>query len=666
MAESESGDRGQYIVVARRYRPKGFEDLVGQGMVSQALRNAIRTDRVGHAYLFTGARGVGKTSTARIISKALNCEQGPTETPCHECDICMSISSGDDVDVLEIDGASNRGIDEIRQLRSNVSVRPSRSRYKIYIIDEVHMLTKEAFNALLKTLEEPPEHVKFIFCTTDPEKIPITVLSRCQRFDFAPVGADEIVTRLKYIVTTEGSDADEEALKLLARKAAGSVRDSQSLLEQLMSFTSEHITVEAVHQMLGTADTTLLFGIAKTLADNDAAGALGALNAAINQGVDAGQLAEQLLGCLRDLLALSVGGTKELLLHCSEGDADELTAIATSWGTSNLLAAAQILDQSLARMRIVTHSRILLETALIRIAHLEDLQELANLIDAVQSGSSPPPPAAKKKTQLTDAVATDAVATETVAAETVATQPRTDAGETQLRVDESHAQVAAPAPHIETPSPSKVTESPVAESAPPSPPKSTGSPAPTSPANSQAAPSAGETRAQPVVPAKTNGTSDGVSASSTASTGTAGEVATDPATEQVSAPAGVGSAKEIWQAAITQFEGMAEDYASHFTDVANIAPNRLVVTFPSSYTSSKSFCERPRQHGEMEKVVSEIAGKKLKLEFSLRADAAHETPGKPVLSARQLEREVTQRDFVRRAAEIFAAEVTGVYLPRAK
>ena len=259
--------QGQYIVVARRYRPKGFEDLVGQGMVSQALKNAIQSDRVGHAYLFTGARGVGKTSTARILSKALNCEQGPTESPCHECDICEAIAAGEDVDVLEIDGASNRGIDEIRQLRSNVSVRPSRSRYKIYIIDEVHMLTKEAFNALLKTLEEPPEHVKFIFCTTDPEKIPITVLSRCQRFDFSPVSADEIVTRLQTIVESEGSSADPEALRLLARKAAGSVRDSQSLLEQLLSFTSDKITVEAVHDMLGTAGTAQLYGVIAALAD---------------------------------------------------------------------------------------------------------------------------------------------------------------------------------------------------------------------------------------------------------------------------------------------------------------------------------------------------------------------------------------------------------------
>ena len=207
-----------YVVVARRYRPQGFDQLVGQQHVTQALGNAIETNRVGHAYLFTGARGVGKTSAARIFAKALNCVKGPTTQPCNACDICEAVGVGEDVDVIEIDGASNRGIDEIRQLRANVGIRPSRARCKVYIIDEVHMLTKEAFNALLKTLEEPPGHVKFIFCTTDPEKIPITVLSRCQRFDFAPIATDQIVARLQEIVDSEGAEADVEALELLARR----------------------------------------------------------------------------------------------------------------------------------------------------------------------------------------------------------------------------------------------------------------------------------------------------------------------------------------------------------------------------------------------------------------------------------------------------------------
>src|SRR5437763_15721136 len=217
-----------YTVLARRYRPQQFADLVGQEPVAQDLVNALKSNRVAHAYLFTGVRGVGKTSTARILAKALNCVRGPTANPCDRCEICQSIAVGEDVDVLEIDGASNRGIDEIREIRQNVQYRPSRSRYKIYIVDEVHMLTPQAFNALLKTLEEPPEHVKFIFATTEAQKIPITILSRCQRFDFAGIGTPRIVERLREIVGHEDMQADDEALELVARRAGGSMRDAQS------------------------------------------------------------------------------------------------------------------------------------------------------------------------------------------------------------------------------------------------------------------------------------------------------------------------------------------------------------------------------------------------------------------------------------------------------
>jgi len=216
-----------YVVVARRYRPQGFDELIGQQHVAQALKRAIESDRVGHAYLFTGARGVGKTSAARILAKALNCERGPTITPCNECDVCLGVAAGSDVDVLEIDGASNRGIDDVRQLRQNVAIRPSRARYKIYIIDEVHMVTKDAFNALLKTLEEPPEHVKFIFATTEANKIPITILSRCQRFDFAGIESSAIQARLAQIAAAEGVEIETDALQILAMRASGSMRDSQ-------------------------------------------------------------------------------------------------------------------------------------------------------------------------------------------------------------------------------------------------------------------------------------------------------------------------------------------------------------------------------------------------------------------------------------------------------
>src|SRR5262245_6608802 len=284
-----------YKVLARRWRPQQFSDLIGQEAIAQALQGAITAQRVAHAYLFTGARGVGKTTTARILAKALNCREGPTCTPCDRCDSCEGVAAGDDVDVLEIDGASNRGIDEVRELRQNVNLRPTRGRYKIYIIDEVHMLTREAFNALLKTLEEPPEHVKFIFATTDPQKIPVTILSRCQRFDFGTIGNDRIQKRLEGIVQAEGIEVDESVLELVTRRASGSMRDALSLMDQLLAFGGERVTAEQVHQLLGTANEDRLLQLATSLIDRDAGKAIDAVDEAESHGVQLGELIDQLL-----------------------------------------------------------------------------------------------------------------------------------------------------------------------------------------------------------------------------------------------------------------------------------------------------------------------------------------------------------------------------------
>lgn len=376
----------RYVVVARRYRPRSFEQLVGQQHVGQALCNAIETGRVGHAYLFTGARGVGKTSTARIFAKALNDPGGPTATPDGTSDVAQAIDAGEDVDVLEIDGASNRGIDEIRSLRAGVGVRPSRSRYKIYIIDEVHMLTGAAFNALLKTLEEPPAHVKFIFCTTDPEKIPITVLSRCQRFDFAPVQTESILGRLREIVDAEGVKADEEALRLIARRADGSMRDSQSLLEQVMSFSSGELTTQTVHSMLGTADDARLHDLGKALAAGDAMATLQQIERACGQGVAAGQLAEQMLGYFRDLMLATVGCPAEMQRHTGESLHSELKSLGQQWGLQTVLAILGMIDHALVRIRHSLHGRVLLESTLVQICHLPNLQAVADLAASLGGG----------------------------------------------------------------------------------------------------------------------------------------------------------------------------------------------------------------------------------------------------------------------------------------
>jgi DNA polymerase III subunit gamma/tau len=409
---TESGD---YVVVARRYRPQAFAELIGQEHVGRGLIGAIQSHRVGHAYLFTGARGVGKTSAARILAKALNCTTGPTPTPCNECDICRSVSSGDDVDVLEIDGASNRGIDEIRQLRQNVNIRPSRSRFKVYIIDEVHMLTREAFNALLKTLEEPPEHVKFIFCTTEPEKIPITILSRCQRYDFAGIQAGQIVKRLEQIVAAEGVEAEPEALAILARRAAGSMRDSQSLLEQLLAVGSRRVTVADVHAMLGTAGGERLAGLVSHLVERNSAAALADLDQALAEGVDVGQLLDQLLGYFRDVMAAAIGCPADSFLHAAPSEQAGIVASAQRLGLETVLAMMQILDHTLSRLRFSTHGRTLAELALVRIAHLADLDCLADLVADLRNGSAtagaaPPtslPAMAKKKAELRPGLAAD-------------------------------------------------------------------------------------------------------------------------------------------------------------------------------------------------------------------------------------------------------------------
>ncbi len=281
--------------------------LVGQDHVVRALRNAIRMNRIAQAYLFCGTRGVGKTSMARIFAKCLNCVKGPTEEPCQTCDICQSIALGQDVDVIEIDGASNNGVEQVRELRQNAALRPSRARYKIYYIDEVHMLSTGAFNALLKTLEEPPAHVKFFFATTEANKIPITVLSRCQRYDFAGITPEVIATTLGEICQQEQVEAEPEALQIVARRAGGSLRDAQSLLDRLLASGSPLLTVEVVNSLLGTASDERLLAMIEALAGHDAAAALRLLEQSASEGVQPAELLSGIIDFTRDALVLAVG-----------------------------------------------------------------------------------------------------------------------------------------------------------------------------------------------------------------------------------------------------------------------------------------------------------------------------------------------------------------------
>jgi DNA polymerase-3 subunit gamma/tau len=401
-----------YTVIARRYRPQSFDELVGQEHVARALQQAISSGRVGHAYLFTGARGVGKTSAARILAKALNCEQGPTPTPCNRCDVCLSVAAGDDVDVLEIDGASNNGVDEVRQLRQNAAVLPSRERYKIYIIDEVHMLSKSAFNALLKTLEEPPEHVKFIFATTEAQKIPITILSRCQRFDFAGIDQAAIQARLAQIASAEGVTVEPEALQILSSRAAGSMRDSQSLLEQLLAVGHKKITAEDVNQLLGIAPAERLSVLVKQLVARDASGALAELDATIKSGTEVGLLLDQLVGYFRDVMTTAVGCGPDQMLYALPSQAEEIAQIGRDLGVPNILAISQILDHTAARMRVSVHARVLVEMALVQICQIGDLNDIASLVAELRGDTAAQPDTASTSStrSISSPVATQAQA----------------------------------------------------------------------------------------------------------------------------------------------------------------------------------------------------------------------------------------------------------------
>ena len=378
----------QYTVLARRFRPQTFTEVVGQERVAQTLRNAIHEGRVAHAYLFTGARGVGKTSMARIFAKALNCPFVKDGVPCNECEQCRGLSVGQDVDVSEIDGASNRGIDDIRSLRANVNIKSMRSKYKVYIIDEVHMLTKEAFNALLKTLEEPPPMVKFVFCTTEANKVPDTILSRCQRFDFGTISTDNITIRLRQLAEAEGFQVDEAALELVARRAAGSMRDSQSLFDQLLAFGADHITSADVHRLLGTAPDDRLTGLIDSLIDRRRDEVLTGLDRALREGVQLEAFTDQLIAYFRDLLVIACGATDVPFLAVGNDCREILQQQAGRWGIQTISTAMQILAEAKARMQRVSYGRALAELALVRISLLEDLDRMDEIIAQLKGGGA--------------------------------------------------------------------------------------------------------------------------------------------------------------------------------------------------------------------------------------------------------------------------------------
>jgi len=584
--EDASGD--DYVVIARRYRPQIFADLIGQQHIAAALEAAIATNRVGHAYLFTGARGVGKTSAARIFASALNAPQDDADL----AEIREAIFRGEDLDVLEIDGASNRGIDAIRELRSNVNIRPSRSRLKIYIIDEVHMLTREAFNALLKTLEEPPKHVKFIFCTTEPNKIPITVLSRCQRFDFAGIESESIVARLRQIAEAEGADIDDDAVQLLARRADGSMRDGQSLLEQLLAFTSERISATTVHHMLGTAESTRLLAMARRFSTHDAAGLLEDLDSAIREGVDVGNLLEQLLGIFRDCMMAQAGCGSETFLSTATGDeAEKVGDIANQLGMEPVLAILQILQQALGNMRGSTQRRSIAEVALVRGAQLEGLEQLSALIARLEGGDG----SSDRSQGSTPAAAQN----------TKKGKPKKKSAEVSLlAAAKNQSQHSA-----------------------------------------KSAPAAGGEADVAAQPAAAEEPSD-----------------ENPKTSSKEGVLTAANAQQIWTDALTKVSDSIRANAGQSQSIVASATNALTVTFAKNCSFSKSLCERPDNARKIEKAVSETAGTRVRIIFTISSQSPVETPrNERPASRKEKLSSVAENPMVKQAQKLFGARPTTIH-----
>ncbi len=358
-----------YLVLARKWRPQAFESVVGQEHITRTLQNAIANNRIGHAFLFIGSRGIGKTTTARILAKALNCEsaEGPTPSPCGECDNCRTIAAGTSLDVIEIDGASNNSVEDVRQIRENVRLVPSRSRYKIYVIDEVHQLSASAFNALLKTLEEPPEHAVFVLATTEAHKVPATIISRCQRYDFRRVGMADITKLLRQILDAEGITCSDEALYAIARAADGGIRDSESILEQLISYCGKEITFQDVFDVLGLVDWNVMHGLSTAILEKDIGAQLKVIEDVVVAGKDLSQFVQDILHYLRNLLVCKTANPKDLLALPDE-DIAAMQAIADRFTLTALIRLVEQFAELSKGFDSQLAQRIALESLLIRIS----------------------------------------------------------------------------------------------------------------------------------------------------------------------------------------------------------------------------------------------------------------------------------------------------------
>ena len=359
-----------YQAFYRVYRPQSFAEMSGQQHVKQTLQNALLHNKTTHAYLFSGPRGTGKTSAAKIFAKALNCENGPAKEPCNECPTCLSVTEGSNTDVIEFDAASNSRVEEMRDIIEKVRFAPANARFKVYIIDEVHMLSNSAFNALLKTLEEPPAHAVFILATTEPHKLPLTIISRCQRFDFKPITPAEITERMRTVLADTGIDSDEGTLKIIAQAASGGMRDALSMLDQVVSFSGDKLTVEDALLVTGSIGENVFYQLAEALLGKDAGSALSLLNQLIAEGKDVSRLAEDLITFFRDLLLLRTAPELKDLLELISGE-ERFVELAKTFNPDVLYSFIDILAKTQQEMRFSNHAKVYIESAMLKMIHLD-------------------------------------------------------------------------------------------------------------------------------------------------------------------------------------------------------------------------------------------------------------------------------------------------------
>ncbi|MBU0618086.1 MAG: DNA polymerase III subunit gamma/tau, partial [Planctomycetes bacterium] len=377
-----------YTVLARKYRSRTFDEIIGQEPIATTLVNAIKTGRIHHGYLFTGTRGVGKTSMARILAKALNClaVDQPTTEPCCKCDACVTIGEGQDIDVVEIDAASNTGVDNIRELRSNTAYRPARSRYKIYIIDEVHMLSTGAFNALLKTLEEPPGHIKFVLATTEIHKVPATIQSRCQRFNFRNIGPDAIAKRLVEIAKEEGAKADEAVVRRVARLANGSMRDALSILDQLLSVSPKKLTAKVLDEILPPAQDELVFKLLEHAAAGDVGVVLNDVESILAAGRGLEVFCNDTIQAVRTLMHVRACGVDSPIVDIPAASRDEYVKLAGQFELSHYVQMIAMLEELRRNVRFSGAGRALTDALMVRLAKMREWSSIEQLLGQLPAG----------------------------------------------------------------------------------------------------------------------------------------------------------------------------------------------------------------------------------------------------------------------------------------